>query len=72
MVKNLLPACSTLYGPWYRGAKGGTTPPRLTNTYSAFISFSGTEAAASAYEALVPGCARPWMAVGLPPVILWD
>jgi hypothetical protein len=48
MVKNFSPACSTLYGPWYRGASGDTTPPRLTNTYSALISFSGTEAAASA------------------------
>jgi hypothetical protein len=50
-VKNLLPACSTLFGPWYRGASGGTMPLHLTNTYSAFISFSGTEAAASAYVA---------------------
>ncbi len=51
-MKNLVSACSTLYIQWYRG---GTTLPRFMNTYYAFISFSGTETAAFAYEAGLVG-----------------
>jgi hypothetical protein len=53
--EELVSCLQHLVRPVVQGASGGTTPPRLTNTYSAFISLSRTEAAASAYVAGLVG-----------------
>jgi hypothetical protein len=53
--EELLSGLQHLVRPEVRGAKGGTMPPRRTYMYSALNSLSGTEAAASAYEASLVG-----------------